>query len=232
MVIISLHANSQNKVCENSANPLIDINTLGKCAIEKFKKSNTTKTLQVSTRNRYVRKENKSRLTNFRSSLSTVSKLKKTKSIIKKNTVASALKVTTASITNVGHNIASEKTIMDFVRYDKVTKRPILLNCTNSADRHEGKCKQERLTKYLTDHLIYPFDAAADDIEGRVWVRFIVDKEGVVRNVSTSGPADGTLLKKEVERLMKLLPQFVPGRHNNDYVNVEYFIPVDFELDK
>jgi len=76
-LIISLNANSQNKVCENSADQqIIDVNTIGKCAIEDFKKSNKKSNgdLQVSTRNRFVRKRESSRLTGLKTSLSLVEK--------------------------------------------------------------------------------------------------------------------------------------------------------------
>jgi len=225
-LIISLKVNAQNKVCESSDDKLIDMNTIGKCAIEKFKKSDNKKTLAVSTRNRYVRKKSNSRYTNLRTNLNS-----KSNSVAKKSAVTS-LKIETVSVAEVGSNATSEKTITDFIRYDKVTKRPELLNCANFSDRYDDKCKNESLVNYLNDNLIYPFDAAAAEIEGRVWVRFIVDKEGYAKNISTSGPENGELLKKEVERLIKLLPKFIPGKYNDDYVNVEYFVPVDFELDK
>ena len=86
--------------------------------------------------------------------------------------------------------------------------------------------------KYILENLIYPFDAAAEGIEGRVWVRFIVDKEGFVKNITTSGPPNTELLENEAERLIGLLPKFIPGKLNDDYVNVEYFLPIDFQLDQ
>ena len=84
----------------------------------------------------------------------------------------------------------------------------------------------------ILDNLTYPFDAAAEGIEGRVWVRFIIDEDGYVSNITTSGPQNGALLEEEAERLVKLLPKFIPGKHNDEYVNVEYFIPIDFHLDE
>jgi len=112
-----------------------------------------------------------------------------------------------------------------------VSRVPVFVGCANSSKKNTENCKKTSLLDYLHNNLVYPFDAAAEEIEGKVWVRFIVDVNGDVKNISTSGPLNGVLLEKEVKRLITLLPKFIPGAHNNDYVNVEYFVPVDFRLE-
>ena len=126
----------------------------------------------------------------------------------------------------------TESMVNDFVRFDQVSEEPVFVTCANYADFDRQKCVKETFVNNILENLVYPFDAASDGIQGRVWVRFIVDKDGFVNNITTTGPENGSLLEKEAERLVKLLPKFLPGKYNNQYVNVEFFIPIDFELEQ
>ncbi|SED17320.1 TonB family C-terminal domain-containing protein [Tenacibaculum sp. MAR_2009_124] len=120
----------------------------------------------------------------------------------------------------------------DFIRFDQVTEEPTFITCAHYSDFKKEKCVKETIVNNIMENMVYPFDAASEGIQGRVWVRFIVDKEGYVTRITTRGPENGSLLEKEAERLVKLLPKFLPGKHNNQYVNVEFFMPIDFELEQ
>lgn len=86
------------------------------------------------------------------------------------------------------------------------------------------------LMKYLLSHIIYPPMAAENDIEGKVIVKFLVDKTtGKVGEVKVVRSAD-EYLDKEATRLVKSLPKFTPGQHKGQPVDVWYVLPVTFKM--
>ena len=211
---------AQSQVCEggnDSEDLLSGLNTIGKCPIEAFKESKAKEYVTIATRNRYVRKKNNAYINKLKTNLATATVAKKKTEKAKKPVVATTTKNTK---------------VADFVRFDKVTEMPVFITCADFSDAFKEECKKETLVHYILDNLIYPFDAAAEGIHGRVWVRFIIDKDGYVTEITTKGPENGVLLEKEAKRLIGLLPKFIPGKMHDDYVNVEYFIPIDFELDE
>ncbi len=81
--------------------------------------------------------------------------------------------------------------------------------------------------KYVTDHLIYPEEAAKKNIEGKVFVEFVVDKNGDVKNVEIVKGAD-PLLDAEAIRVIKSSPQWIPGKQRGRKVNVAFTFPIMF----
>lgn len=211
---------SQENVCENSGSEFVDLNTIGKCSIENFKKSNNKEYVKIATRKRYVRKRNNSHLINLK---------KKIKEIAATNTKTSTIKKVDKNAVEIA---SKEVAIKDYIRFDQVSEIPVFITCAGTDEDEKEGCVKETFIHNVIDNLIYPFDAAAEGIEGVVWVRFIVDTDGYIKNISTKGPDNGILLEKEAERLITLLPKFIPGKSNNNYVNVEYFMPIDFQLDE
>jgi TonB family protein len=66
-------------------------------------------------------------------------------------------------------------------------------------------------------------------IEGRIYLRFVVSKEGKVTQVRVLRGVH-PLLEAEALRVVSALPDFVPGRMQGKPVNVEYTLPILFKL--
>ncbi len=82
---------------------------------------------------------------------------------------------------------------------------------------------------WLSDNIVYPPAASEEGIQGRVVVEFVVGKDGSITNarvVRTRHPA----LDKEALRVIKAMPNWIPGRHNGQPVKVTYTLPVTFKL--
>ena len=88
---------------------------------------------------------------------------------------------------------------------------------------------EEALLKYISDHMEYPTMAIERGIEGRVTVRFVVNKDGYVENVEVIRGVH-ELLDKEAVRVIKSLPRWNPGKQNGVAVAVYYNVPVNFTL--
>jgi TonB family protein len=87
----------------------------------------------------------------------------------------------------------------------------------------------EALYKFLGETLIYPMEAREKGIQGKVYVQFIVKKDGSVGHVKIARGLD-KLCDEECIRVMKLMPKWTPGKQNGKAVAVNYILPVMFTL--
>ncbi len=85
------------------------------------------------------------------------------------------------------------------------------------------------LLKYISTHIKYPTMAAENNIQGRVVVKFVVQKDGKVGEVVVLRGRDPEL-DKEAVRVVKTLPNFIPGKMNGQAVSVWYTLPINFKL--
>ncbi|WP_343530581.1 TonB family protein [Pedobacter sp.] len=85
--------------------------------------------------------------------------------------------------------------------------------------------------KFLGDNIKYPEEAAKQDIEGNVFVSFIVEKDGSLNDIKIDkGLGYGT--DEEAVRILKLSPKWNPGTQNGKAVRVKYNLPIKFSLSK
>ena len=87
----------------------------------------------------------------------------------------------------------------------------------------------EALMQYLGQNLSYPGVAKDMNIQGVVYVRFVVEPDGSIGQVEVvRGVFDA--LDKEAVRVIKQMPVWEPGKQNGRAVRVFYSIPIRFEL--
>ena len=85
------------------------------------------------------------------------------------------------------------------------------------------------LQAYLSNNIEYPDIALKNNIQGRVEVLFVVEKNGSVRDVHVDRPVD-PLLEEEAIRVVKSMRKWIPGRLNGEPVRVRYMLPITFKL--
>ncbi len=85
------------------------------------------------------------------------------------------------------------------------------------------------LVKYLQDHIKYPGMARENGIEGIVYVTFVVDKDGKVKDAKLLRGKGGGL-DEEALRVINSMPDWKAGRQNGRNVAVQYNLPVNFRL--
>lgn len=84
------------------------------------------------------------------------------------------------------------------------------------------------LPDFVNRNLLWPKEAA--DVDGRIFISFIIDKKGRMRNAHVIKGIH-PLLDAEALRVIKLLNgQFTLGRHNDRPVNVSYTLPITFKF--
>lgn len=113
------------------------------------------------------------------------------------------------------------------VPFAVIEKVPTFPGCTGNNAELKA-CFQIKMKEHLKKHFKYPQAASEMNIHGKVFVFFLINKDGYVTNIQSRGP--DKLLEKEAERIIGLLPQMEPGKQRNVPVGVPYSIPINFTL--
>ena len=83
--------------------------------------------------------------------------------------------------------------------------------------------------EYVANNLKYPEEARKAGIEGKVFIEFIVRKDGSVTNVKcVKGVAES--LDNEAIRVISNSQAWNPGKHDGKLVNVRMILPITFKL--
>ncbi|MBD3635865.1 MAG: energy transducer TonB [Crocinitomicaceae bacterium] len=87
----------------------------------------------------------------------------------------------------------------------------------------------EAMERFISEHIKYPPTAKEKRIQGKVYVQFIVEKDGSLTDIKIRRGAH-QLLDDEAIRVIKLMPKWKPGSMRGKIVRVRYTIPITFAL--
>jgi len=87
------------------------------------------------------------------------------------------------------------------------------------------------LNSFLVKNLHYPANAIKKNIEGKVILKFIVNEDGSISDVTVVKGIGGGC-DEEAKRVVQLMPNWKPGSQNGKYVKVFFTLPVHFKLDE
>lgn len=88
---------------------------------------------------------------------------------------------------------------------------------------------QEAFHKWLQAHIEYPAIAREAEIQGTVFVSFVIESDGKITEVEVVRSVH-KLLDDEAVRVISDMPAWIPGRQNDMPVRVRYTLPVGFQL--
>ena len=80
---------------------------------------------------------------------------------------------------------------------------------------------ESSLQKYISNSIIYPEVAVENGVQGKVFVSFVVTKNGAIANARVVGGVDPAL-DKEALRVVNTLPKWKPGKQRGQVVNVKF----------
>lgn len=87
----------------------------------------------------------------------------------------------------------------------------------------------DSLYRWIDEHIQYPQLALENGIHGKVFVTFTVEPDGTItrpRILRDIGGGCG----KEVQRVVYLMPRWIPGKLHGEPVRVQFNLPVKFTL--
>jgi len=85
--------------------------------------------------------------------------------------------------------------------------------------------------KFFEENLKYPKQSKEKGIQGKVYVAFVVEKDGSITNVKMLRGID-PLLDNEALRVVRSMPKWEPGTQRGQNVRVQFNMPIKFELPK
>ncbi|MCH5240373.1 MAG: energy transducer TonB [Muribaculaceae bacterium] len=88
---------------------------------------------------------------------------------------------------------------------------------------------QAALMKWLSNNIRYPEAAQQNDIQGRVVVKFVVEKDGSIGHAEIARGVDKDL-DREALRVVNKMPKWQPGKNNGVAVRSYFNLPVTFKL--
>ena len=88
---------------------------------------------------------------------------------------------------------------------------------------------EKALLNYISENIVYPQSAKDKNISGRVFVSFVIEKDGSVSDVKVMRGIDEEC-DAEAIRVVKAMPKWKPGMDNGKPVKVSYMLPVNFKL--
>ena len=95
--------------------------------------------------------------------------------------------------------------------------------------KEKETCAENALLKYIYSNINYPKMASSNGIEGTAVVQFVINKKGEITDLEIVKEIGGGC-GNEVIRIVKKMPDWIPGKQRNRPVNVRYMLPVKFKL--
>lgn len=86
-----------------------------------------------------------------------------------------------------------------------------------------------KLSEYLSQNIVYPDEAQKAGIQGKVFVSFVIEKDGSASNVKLIRGIGGGC-DEEAIRVVQAMPRWKPGTQRGKPVRVSYSLPVNFTL--
>jgi protein TonB len=105
---------------------------------------------------------------------------------------------------------------------------PLFPGCERVKKSERKQCFQDNIQKHINKNFRYPDVAQEMGVQGRVYVSFVIDKDGSITSIRTRGPDKN--LEKEAARIIGKLPNMTPGKQRGRPVRVPFSIPITFKL--
>lgn len=97
-------------------------------------------------------------------------------------------------------------------------------------ERPEYPGGMEKVIKYIQTHIQYPPTAISKQIQGRVWIESVINRNGKVVQPKVAYSVH-PLLDQEAVRIIRMMPDWKPGKLNGETVKVKYSFPVTFRIE-
>lgn len=126
-------------------------------------------------------------------------------------------------------------TAQEVKSYDEVDEKPRFVACQDKDLKGEDldKCAQDAFLTHIFKNLSYPAEARKNNTEGKVILKFVINKYGRIENATIAQDLEnncGTAALNALLSLNELDQPFFPGRKNKIAVPVEMQLPVKFSL--
>jgi len=85
------------------------------------------------------------------------------------------------------------------------------------------------MQKFINENLVYPDEAIELNVQGRVYLSFVVERDGSVSNVSVERGVFQSI-DREAARVVRSFPNWIPGEMPSGKVRTRVRVPINFTL--
>ncbi len=110
-----------------------------------------------------------------------------------------------------------------------IDEAPIFPGCENIPKEKTKDCFQEKLQAHIRKNFTYPEAALDAGDQGKVFIDFIIEKDGTVTITNTKAPY--STLETEAKRIIYKLPKMYPAKQNGKPVRMTMSVPITFKLE-
>ena len=133
------------------------------------------------------------------------------------------------SIISININkIAIGLDLISKLKKDNPISVPVFPGCEKLSETKKRECFQDKMNRHIGKNFRYPEIAQEKGIQGRIFVMFMVGKDGNVTGIKTRGP--DPILGKEAARIISLLPKIKPGEVGGIKVRVPFSTSITFKF--
>lgn len=111
-----------------------------------------------------------------------------------------------------------------------VENKPIFPGCEDMATEEERfNCFNVKTRQFIGKNFEFPEMARQMGIQGKVWVSFIIEKDGRITDVAVDRGVD-KLLDEEAVRVVRMFPKMTPAKVGGRSVRMRYSLPINARL--
>lgn len=117
--------------------------------------------------------------------------------------------------------------VAEEIIFIRVEEKPVFPGCENATN--PTKCFNEMMVKHIQKTFKYPAIAQEMGIDGKVYMHFVIQKDGTIGDIAVAR-SPNEILSKEATRIITKLPKMKPGKQRGQAVKVPFNIPITFKL--
>jgi protein TonB len=127
--------------------------------------------------------------------------------------------------------IEMEQEVSDEVlSFAVVESVPIFPGCEDKQTNEEKRaCFQQQIMRFVGQNFNFPEMAKQMGIQGRVYVQFVIEKNGSISNAEVVRGVD-PLLDDEAMRVVNQLPKLTPAKQRGKPVRMSFVLPINAKL--
>jgi protein TonB len=111
-----------------------------------------------------------------------------------------------------------------------VENRPVFPGCENEpTEEARYDCFQKSLVRFVSREFKFPEMSKKLGSSGRVFVNFVIEKDGSISNVTVARGVD-KLLDEEAVRVVKQLPKMTPAKQRGKPCRTSYTLPINAKI--
>lgn len=125
---------------------------------------------------------------------------------------------------------SQEEEVLDNVGFAVIEKVPVYPGCKDGTNEELKNCMSQKISTFVGQNFnIRKGSKGLKPGVHRVYVNFKIDKTGQITNIKSRAPSPK--LEQEAIRVIKKLPQMIPGQQKGKNVGVIYSLPITFEIE-